>query len=464
MKALQRVKPTPEQLPLVLDNKAGVMLIRGSAGSGKTTTALLRLKQLAGFWLSRRKRLKLRKPVRFLTLTYNRTLRGYVAHLAKQQVSGRTNLQLKVSTFGKWSTEMLPHLPLVEASRQRQKLATLCRGLSLPMDFLMAEIDYILGRFLPSQFAEYLSCRREGRGVSPRVDRDMRQRLLEEVVYPYGAWKKSHGVYDWNDLAVILAQKGAPTYDVIIADEAQDLSANQVRALMKAAADPSSVTFVLDAAQRIYPRGFTWREAGVNIRQSHRLKRNYRNTIEICRFALPLLDGIDVGDDGTFPDFKTCNRHGPVPVVLKGKYSRQLAFAMDYLRQEADVASESVAFLKPKGGNWFRALREALSKHSFGFVDITRRSEWPQGRENIALSTMYSAKGLEFDHVLILGLNEEVTPHGADPQDSTLDNLRRLLAMAITRARKGVVIGYKPSDASSLIGHLAPATYRETAI
>ena len=74
---------------------------------------------------------------------------------------------------------------------------------------------------------------------------------------------------------------------------------------------------------------------------------------------------------------------------------------------------------------------------------------------------MHSAKGLEFDHVFVLGLNDEVTPYSDEEGDSTFENLRRMLAMAITRARKSVIIGYKPEQASGLISLLDPSTYKE---
>ena len=44
-------------------------------------------------------------------------------------------------------------------------------------------------------------------------------------------------------------------------------------------------------------------------------------------------------------------------------------------------------------------------------------------------------------------------------QDADLDQLRRMLAMAIGRARKSVMVGYKLGEESSLIGLLDPATY-----
>ena len=84
---------------------------------------------------------------------------------------------------------------------------------------------------------------------------------------------------------------------------------------------------------------------------------------------------------------------------------------------------------------------------------------WPTGPEQIALSTIHSAKGLEFDHVLMPGLNQEVTPHGAEDGDGTLESLQRLVAMGIGRARKTVTLGYKPQAPSSLIALLDPATY-----
>jgi superfamily I DNA/RNA helicase len=93
------------------------------------------------------------------------------------------------------------------------------------------------------------------------------------------------------------------------------------------------------------------------------------------------------------------------------------------------------------------------------FAEITRTTDWPGGEENIALCTMHSAKGLEFDHVIILGLNAQVTPHGGEEGDAELDNLRRLLAMAVGRARTSLIMGYKPQDASSLVGVLNPETY-----
>ena len=71
MRTLRSVTPTPEQLSILSRTKLGVELIRGAAGSGKTTTALLRLKSLIGSFLNRRRRENDTTPVRVLILTFN---------------------------------------------------------------------------------------------------------------------------------------------------------------------------------------------------------------------------------------------------------------------------------------------------------------------------------------------------------------------------------------------------------
>lgn len=441
----------------------GVEIIMGAAGSGKTTTALLRLRSLVGFHASRRERLGDKSPLRALVLTYNRTLRGYIDTLIKEEARRFQDVELTVATFGHWAWSILGKPSVLDEDAIQRRIAELGRGLGLPLDFFLDEVDYLLGRFLPSERDLYLTAPRVGRGRTPRVDRTLRQRILSDVIEPFEEWKVSQGGRDWNDLAVQVASTGLGSpIDIVVADETQDFSANQIRAILRQLAAVHTATFVLDAAQRIYARGFNWTEVGLTIRPEnvHRLAVNYRNTVEIAKFAVPLLQGLPLEDDGAMPDFTSCRRHGPKPTVLKGRYHGQLGHAIARI-EEIDLDRESVAFLHPKGGGWFHYTRRELRRADFPFVEITRQSEWPAGDENIALSTLHSAKGLEFDHVFILGLSPDTMSHGEDDEDDRLGMLRRLLAMAIGRARVSVILGYKPGEASKLIDFLEPETYNE---
>ena len=150
MRILPAVTPTPEQLKILADSKPGFVLIRGAAGSGKTTTALLRLRQLCDTWLMRNQRLGVDDPVRVLVLTYNRTLQGYIAELARQQVADHRYLQLEVSTFGKWAVDLLGRTEILDHADTARLPRPHLVGFPASESFLVEEIEYLLGRFEPA--------------------------------------------------------------------------------------------------------------------------------------------------------------------------------------------------------------------------------------------------------------------------------------------------------------------------
>ena len=66
----------------------------------------------------------------------------------------------------------------------------------------------------------------------------------------------------------------------------------------------------------------------------------------------------------------------------------------------------------------------------------TNNEEKPSDEKSVNLMTVHNAKGLEFDSVFIVGLDEDVIPHYFAARDGNIEEERRLLYVAITRARR----------------------------
>ncbi|MBE4590544.1 hypothetical protein BOO31_18150 [Vibrio navarrensis] len=399
---------------------------------------------------NRRRNLDEEKPIRAMVFTFNTTLSSYVRQLAEE--IGQ-DIEIEVQTLAKYCRSKYPNiseLKIVDNIQASGFLILDTHGLAL--EDLHSEVDYILGRFPQDKLELYLDATRVGRGAKPRIDRGLRQKILEDVVFPYQVYKKANNLVDWNDINQYPIGHLDEKFEIIIADETQDFSANELRTIVSMLHEESHGTFVIDTVQKIYNRGFTWKEVGLDIRphNSFRLEKNYRNTFEIARFGYQLLKQVGIDADGTQPNYESCRVSGELPKLVCGLFRQQVEFAINFIKNRVNLDQETVCFLS-RSQNTQGFLKKELYRNGIRFGDLTRSSEWPEIDTNVVLSTMHSAKGLEFDHVILLGLSDEFLRYAEDRESDSYLTTCKLLTVSITRAKKSVTLGYKNGDKPKLL-------------
>jgi hypothetical protein len=241
-------------------------------------------------------------------------------------------------------------------------------------------------------------------------------------------------------------------YTALLIDEAHDFEDAWLRmASQMVAPETNSLLVLYDDAQSIYQpkrRRFSFASVGIDARgRTSILRLNYRNTAEVMALAVhcaqQLLTGASAeqpADDEDMPLVApaTAGRRGPVPVLLEGRSEQEQAelvaerIAKLYAEGAALDEIAVLARIRPALAAVERCLRRRhLACQSMASQAI-RSFDWHT--PSVKLLTMHSAKGLEFPHVFVVGL--QTMPM----RDETIDEAVRLLYVAMTRSTHTLVL------------------------
>ena len=72
--------------------------------------------------------------------------------------------------------------------------------------------------------------------------------------------------------------------------------------------------------------------------------------------------------------------------------------------------------------------------------DLLDRQEEESADDKVQLMTLHAAKGLEFPHVFLMGVEEGILPHRNSVDDGNIEEERRLAYVGITRAKQSLII------------------------
>ena len=438
----------PDQFDLIARPRgAGFLVVRGSAGSGKTTVALHRIAYLAYEDAAIDSR-------RTLFLVFSPALGSYVSHVLP--ALGVENV--RVATFREWASE-----------QRRRHFSRLPSGTrhDTPAAVQRFKLHPALGSALEEHVREIPGPRSETQALDDWASVLTREALLQEVFAreAAGAFGEQEiaRVVDWcrrrneelfaklegeedaqaeldaEDDALLLRawqlrvgplrERGSHSlrYPHVAIDEVQDFSPLEVRVLLDCLDEQRSLTLAGDTQQHLSNEsGFTsWsgflEDLGIPGSAVETLRVSYRSSEEIMEFALSVLGDLREDDEPL-----EAPRSGPPVEVFRftdrGACVGFLGEALRELCRQEPLAS--VAVLTPSA---------ALSAE---YHEGLARCELPQLRRvanqdftflpGVEVTEVEQVKGLEFDYVVVVDADHEHYPD--------TPNARRRLHVGATRA------------------------------
>lgn len=448
-----------EQVRLTRWAMKGPTMVRGGAGTGKSTVALYRVKEVL-------ESVGVTGDATVLFTTYTRALLNVTHQLLEQILSPSQMARVRVSTVDQIAREIVSHVRTVgplESDREAIKRLKKLRASFVPTShsafeakrrkraldrlsdqYILEEFDWIIdGRDLQS-VEEYKAAARPGRGVAfteglRETLWQLRQAFLADAGERFPALRK-------EALHMIRAGTFQPQWDFVFVDEAQDLSPAALALMAEVARTPEGLFFAADSKQSIYSRNYTWSAAHPRLQfrgRSAILRRNYRSTKEIDRAAFAVLRP----EANEELDTSSSVHQGPLPVLVRGVDTKSEAeWVARFVRQMArhlHLRPSAAAILVPSaavGENLVQTLSEVgLAARYFAGRELDLAADV------VKVITLHSAKGLEFPIVVAAGFEDGTYPVAEDFDDPGLfeeriRHERRLLYVGLTRAMRGLML------------------------
>lgn len=464
-----RVFLHPSQRKLVKRDWNGPVRVTGGAGTGKTVVAIHRAK-----WLAENVSEDSSEKILFTTFTKNLAadIEQNLAKLCSPEVLNR----IEVVNIDRWIHQFLKrhsysYRIVYDGDEKRKKcwknaLNLKDDSVGLSDDFYEEEWRLVVQPQGVQNAREYARAKRIGRGTPlNRSDRMKIWKVFEEYrnLLNYSSLKEMPDAM--LDVADIIESKDiSMPYSSVIVDESQDMGNQVFKLLRKVIPEAKNDMFMVgDGNQRIYSRKVVLGQCGVKIvGRSRKLKINYRTTEETRRFASAVMNGVQAdnldGSEETTGDYVSLF-HGDVPTVEHfDTMSDELNFVIDTVRQlEADGVPTQDICLVARTDQIRQPYMAALQQNDILVYPVSRTSADDRSKPGVRVANMHRIKGLEFQYVIIVGVNDGNVPFYRAKSDDIVEQRalefseRALFHVAATRAIKQLFVSSNTKKSPFLV-------------
>ena len=239
-------------------------------------------------------------------------------------------------------------------------------------------------------------------------------------------------------------------YGAILIDEGHDFAAEWLQVVTQMLdREEESLLLLYDDAQSIYRRGglnFTLSSVGIKAQgRTSILRLNYRNSREILAFAAAFANAYwqnqDVQDEDQIPVIapEAAGISWPEPVVYQCvDFASEAEKAVKCIQawQKKGLALNKVAILaytKDQAKQVSEALVAQGIDTQLLLASRSKKAYQPHNN-SVAIMTLHSSKGLEFSHVVVMGVGQ---------MGKTADRISadaRVLYVGLTRAQRALVV------------------------
>lgn len=459
------LKLSDEQKRLLKHQDRAPTLIKGGAGTGKSTLALYRVKQLVDSGVKK-----------VLFTTHNETLVNYSKELLQALVRQPfEQLGVEVCTVDDlvqkyYSTrfgqpKLASHEILLFFLESALRTVQLERRLESRLEklgivYLLEEVLDVIEARGTSSVSAYIEIERSGRKYA--LDRRMR----EAVWKVYEQWQAlvCHSGYitigrvRQQALEIVKEQTIKP-YEAVIVDEAQDLSPVALKFLVGLSRFPSGIYLTADTSQSLYQRAFSWDhvQATIGFRgQTHVLRRSFRNTQQIGKACSEISERTR---DDDIRQFSLLEGDKP-KIILTDDLLAQVKAIAQFFRQASKrwkLPIYAGVVLAPNTELGY------MLAHQLSFSGL--RAEWIESkditltRRCIKVLSLHATKGLEFPFVAIVGLQDKLLPQAThhlpdDEREELLNQERRLFYVGCSRAMRSLLVCGSRSNPSPFLAGL----------